>query len=121
MNAHRVVSRFYSSVGSDCKSGMVLAVNAPTTGEQTAAAFRAKALASTGSSGSDAQSTSGIPTQVTNEPTSHASSTLTAAPSVTSPPPPNDSQVPNAAAVHIVKTEIGLAAMVGIVSVTFAG
>jgi len=39
---------FFSSVGNDCKSGMVLAVNPPTSGDQTAAAFKQNAMSSTG-------------------------------------------------------------------------
>ncbi|KAI0091101.1 hypothetical protein BDY19DRAFT_682362 [Irpex rosettiformis] len=47
---------FFSSVGSDCKDGMVLAVNPPTTGDQTAAAFKAKAMGSSGSQQTSASS-----------------------------------------------------------------
>lgn len=47
---------FFSSANNDCKSGMVLAVNPPTSG-QTAAAFRQNAEASTATPSTSAQPT----------------------------------------------------------------
>ncbi|KAI0783854.1 hypothetical protein BC629DRAFT_1593991 [Irpex lacteus] len=70
---------FFSSVGADCKSGMVLSVNPPTSGDQTAAAFKAKAMASSGSqqsSASASSSGSGSASSVAAQPTSNSASTV---------------------------------------------
>jgi len=68
---------FFSSANNDCKSGMVLAVNPPLSGDQTAAAFKQNAMSSSG------------PVSTSSEPTSTASNTGTsslAAPAETAPP-----------------------------------
>ncbi|KAK7682631.1 hypothetical protein QCA50_014431 [Cerrena zonata] len=49
---------FFSAANSDCKSGMVLAVNPPISGDQTAAAFQEKAKSSSGTSTSSSPSSS---------------------------------------------------------------
>ncbi|KZW02252.1 hypothetical protein EXIGLDRAFT_735732 [Exidia glandulosa HHB12029] len=66
---------FFSSVGSDCKSGMVFAINPPVSGDQSYAAFHDRALASTGtqpassSPSSDSATTSTTASDGTPEPT----------------------------------------------------
>jgi len=68
---------FYSSASGDCGSGMVLSVNPPLTGEQTAAAFVERAKQQGGgtppdssSSGAPASSSSGAPESSSSSPAS---------------------------------------------------
>jgi len=70
---------FFSSANSDCKSGMVLAVNPPTSGDQTAAAFKQKAMSSRG----------------TPSPTTAASSSPTTASGSSSPSPSSSTSPPS--------------------------
>ncbi|GJE94574.1 cupredoxin domain-containing protein [Phanerochaete sordida] len=102
---------FFSSVGDDCKQGMVLAVNPPLSGDQTADAFKQKAMLSTSTPSATAPSSSSSP--ASSQPPSGTSS---AAPTMTSPPPP--SQSTNSAASHMAKLELCLAAVVAFIGVT---
>lgn len=65
---------FFSSVAGDCTSGMVLSVNPPVTGDQTAAAFKAAAMASTPST-SQPSSSSSISSSQSQQSTESASAT----------------------------------------------
>ncbi|KAJ3554719.1 hypothetical protein NM688_g2964 [Phlebia brevispora] len=121
---------FFSSVASDCKSGMVLAVNPPTIGDQTAAAFRANAMAVSGDPGNEKnkiamRDSPSSPLQIIATPTIERvlgaqppSTRWTAAPSVTSPPPPSGRRS-NSAFSQDRKVGLGLAAIVAIMGVAF--
>jgi hypothetical protein len=53
-----ILFRFFSSAAGDCGAGMVLAVNPPLSGEQTAAAFKAKAQQVGGGAGESSSASS---------------------------------------------------------------
>ncbi|KAI0342663.1 hypothetical protein BDW22DRAFT_1357115 [Trametopsis cervina] len=63
---------FFSSVGADCRSGMVLSVNPPTSGDMTAAAFKQKALSSSGTT--PPASSPGVTSSSSGEPSPSESS-----------------------------------------------
>ncbi|KAI0789905.1 hypothetical protein C8Q75DRAFT_763129 [Abortiporus biennis] len=108
---------FFSSVGDDCKSGMVLAVNPPTSGDQTAAAFKAKAEASSGSPATTSPAASSPATSGSSTPTTTGTGTGTgtgtAAPSTSSSPT-------SGAASKTAQLDLAFAGIVALIGVALA-
>lgn len=110
--------RFFSSAGSDCKSGMVLAVNPPLTGDNTAAAFKDKAMSSTGSSSTPATSESASVSVSASQTSSAGQTSGSASPSDTSAAQP--AATSNAAVSTRAKIELGFAGVVALMGVMVA-
>ncbi len=102
---------------------MILAVNPVPTGDQTAAAFLDKAMSGTGSSPIPSAISSGsetsTPASESSPPSDQTSSTVAAASTATSPAP--SGSIENGAVSNVAKVELGLAAMVAVVGLAFAG
>ncbi|KIP10513.1 hypothetical protein PHLGIDRAFT_33880 [Phlebiopsis gigantea 11061_1 CR5-6] len=101
---------FFSSVGTDCKSGMVLSINPPLSGDQTADAFLKSAMASTGTPSSSSPASS--------DQISSTSATSNAAASATSPAPQPTTSDTTSSGTHMAQVELGLAAIVAFIGVS---
>ncbi|KAI0077079.1 hypothetical protein K474DRAFT_1662178 [Panus rudis PR-1116 ss-1] len=102
---------FFSSANQDCKSGMVLSVNPPVTGDQTAAAFKAKAQASSGTPSTPSSSSS------SSSGASATSESGSSAPSPTATEPTNSGQTNGVS--RMAQVELAFAGVVALLGVTF--
>ncbi|CAL1717089.1 unnamed protein product [Somion occarium] len=108
---------FFSAANQDCKSGMVLSVNPPITGEQTAAAFVDKAKASTGTPSSPPPSSSASGTSGSGASQTSDSSAPPPSPTATEPSSTNDT---SAAVSGMAKMEVVFAGVVAFMGLSLA-